>query len=87
MPVVLRDGGFRFRFYAKDHAPPHVHALKGGASVIIGIGTGVVRNNKGMKIPDVLRAVKIVEQHQERLLASWIEFDQKRRNPNGLASH
>ena len=87
MPIVLRVGGFSFGFFAGDHDPPHVHVRYSGASVIVDILTGHARDNRGMKQPDMLRGVRLVQAHQEQLLAAWVAFDQKRRSTNGLASH
>ncbi|HSU17816.1 DUF4160 domain-containing protein [Longimicrobium sp.] len=87
MPVILRVDGFSFGFYAAEHDPPHVHVAYSGAYVIVNIGSGNVRKNCGMKRPDMLRAVRLVQTHQDQLLASWVAFDQKRKKTNGVASH
>ena len=35
MPTVLRKRGFRVMIYVDDHEPPHVHAWKDDAEVIV----------------------------------------------------
>lgn len=85
MPTVLRAQGFKLSFYAGDHDPPHVHVRYGGAEIIVDLGTGQTRDNRGMKPPDIVRAVRIVEQHQDMLLAAWATFDQMRGTRHGLA--
>jgi hypothetical protein len=73
MPIVLRSGGFTIGIYVREHDPPHVHVCYAGAEAIIEIESGFVRVVKGMKKPDVARALKLVQAHRGELLASWIE--------------
>ena len=78
MPTVLRISGFRFQLYTDDHAPAHTHVFKAGKQVIINLGdeqTRVsIRENKGMKTADIVRAAEIAADYQTYLLESWREI-------------
>jgi hypothetical protein len=77
LPTVIRSGGFAVRilFPPREHGPPHVHVVKGGAEVVIRLGErgGRVRlvEVHGMKTSDAVRAVRLVERWNEELLAMW----------------
>ena len=59
----------------REHGPPHVHVVKGGAEAVIGLGKtdGPVRlvEVHGMKTRDVVKAVRLVEIWKGELLAIW----------------
>jgi len=77
LPTVIRSAGFAVRILLppREHGPPHVHVVKAGASVVIGLGTaeGPVKLVKvhGMKDRDVVRAVRLVTIWKAHLLATW----------------
>ena len=77
MPTVIRSAGFAVRilFPPREHGPPHVHVVKGGAEVVIRLGeTGEpveLVKVYGMKKSDVVRAVRLVEIWKDDLLAMW----------------
>jgi hypothetical protein len=74
MPTFL-IGGFKMRFYSNDHEPAHVHCINGDGIVVINIATGIVRKRVGgIREPDVVRAVHLVEEHRDRLLREWVTF-------------
>lgn len=77
MPIVLRAEGFTFSFYAGDHDPPHVHASYGGGRCKVVLGTLDVAD-LGMKLRDQVRAVWIVQEHRDELLAAWFTFQQRK---------
>jgi hypothetical protein len=73
-------GRFKVRFYSNDHPPAHVHCINEDGTVIVDVATGAVRARKGgVKAQDVVRAVNLVEEHRELLLAKWEAFDKRRR--------
>lgn len=75
MPTFL-IGGFKMRFYANDHPPAHLHCINGDGIVVIDIETGMVRKRiAGITERDVSRAVGLVEQHRDRLLDEWRDFE------------
>lgn len=90
MPTIVTDGAFRVLVLnpPREHGPAHVHVLKGrGAGeseVVIELGepevTGgpwgpvSIREIKGMQNRDVIRAVRLVEQHLVTLRQRWGEI-------------
>jgi len=75
MPTVLRMCGFEVRVNTDDHEPPHVHVWKAGLWVKVAIGdvdtASYVLHAGSMKPRDAVRAVRIVENAWEMLLAHW----------------
>ncbi len=80
MPTILRWEGFQVRIYLppREHAPAHVHVVKGDTEVIIRLwGEGmppVIREVHDMSDRDVLRAYRLVEANAAALLKKWKEF-------------
>ena len=71
MATVHREGGFTFRIWSNDHDPPHVQAWKAGAVVLVNLDPVGVREVRGMRVRDVVRAVRIVEDNREEMLSEW----------------
>lgn len=71
MPTIFRFGGFRVVINPIDHPPPHVHVLNADGYAVIEIETLGVRRYKGMRVADVVRAVRFVAEHSEELLEAW----------------
>ena len=78
MPTVLRIDGFQVRIFPNDHPPAHVHVYKAGTVVVLELRTGEdklsVRSLAGMLDSDVVKAFRIVEEHQEFLQTKWEEL-------------
>ena len=77
MPVMLRVGGYAFKIYPDDHAPPHVHVWHAGGEAIILIESAAVRSAWKMKAPAIARARSLVEAHRDELLSAWIGYASK----------
>lgn len=71
MPTVLQQDGFSLVIYTHDHHPPHVHVWNQGTVAVIEIDPVRIRKNRAMPKSEVQRAVQIVEDHQDFLLAEW----------------
>lgn len=78
MPTVLRKNGFDFLIYTNDHLPGHVHIFKAGKETIIDLGTAdkapTIREIVGMNRKDVVKALQLVFEYQDYLLAKWKEI-------------
>ena len=65
----------RILFPPREHAPPHVHVVKGGAEVVVRLGERgrpvKLIEVHGMKISNVVKAVRLVEIWNDDLLATW----------------
>ena len=83
MPTVVREDGFSIRIYAppREHPPPHVHVYKAGELVIIELGVmgepPTVRGLAAMSPSEVFKALRLVEQRREILIAAWEELHGK----------
>ncbi len=80
MPTVLRHAGFRVCILLppREHGPPHVHVYRGGGVVTIALATtsralGVL-DVVGLRDPDVIAAVRLVQQHADFLLDQWQRY-------------
>jgi hypothetical protein len=77
MVMVLRTGGLSVVIFVDDHEPAHVHVFGDGQAKINLIG-----RDKGpeliwavaFKRSDVRRALQIVADHQDLLMAKWREI-------------
>ena len=71
MPIVHREGPFRFRIWPADHDPPHVHVYNGDGMCVIEIETARLRSVSGMRAHDADDAAEIVIRNRAGLLAEW----------------
>ncbi|MDQ3816267.1 MAG: DUF4160 domain-containing protein [Acidobacteriota bacterium] len=75
MATILRTNGFSFRIYTNDHAPAHVHVIKGDGEAIIELGdensSPSIRKIYGMGDREVAVAYDLVNQFKTRLLDGW----------------
>ena len=73
------DDGFDLYLYFEDHHPPHVHLFCSGGEATIALGDETraphVLRSKGLREKDKLRALRLVERHQVKLLAAWESFN------------
>jgi hypothetical protein len=74
MVTVFRSHGIRIVIDSNDHEPAHVHAINAeGEAKINLIGPQLVWV-VGLKRAAVRRAMSIVEEDQQELLARWEEL-------------
>jgi hypothetical protein len=82
MPELSRFLGIVIGMFAREHPPPHFHAVYGGYQITVDIDSGVVHGD----FPK--RALRLVlewlDLHKEELLGDW-ELVQARRPPNKIA--
>ena len=72
MPKVLRINGYVVKIWFNDHPPKHVHVFKGNGECVIELSdrdaVPVLIKFQGMNRKEVSKALKIVNQHQSKLL-------------------
>ena len=73
MPTVLRIEGFQFFFFANDHAPPHIHVIKGDDYAKIDFISGNVLEND-MSPSDLKKARELCRQNKRLLKEAWDEW-------------
>ena len=77
MVTVHRQFGFRVVIYpsGREHGPPHVHVFNADGEARVTIGDAgeapALVLVVGMRKPDAVRALRIVEERQETFLARW----------------
>ncbi len=80
MVTVHRDGGFRVVIYpgGREHGPPHVHVFNADGEAKVSLGDAdeapALVLVVGIRKPDAVRALRIVEERQETFLARWREY-------------
>lgn len=73
MPTLLRVFGFKFFFYANDHAPAHVPILKGERWTKIEIQSLEVIQSS-LKQRELTQAIELTQKHQIEFMEKWNEW-------------
>lgn len=75
MPTIFEIFGLRFFFYSDDHAPIHVHVVKGDDDAKIQIDPEVkLVYNRGLKAKDLKRALELAEMYKEDIVDVWNKY-------------
>ena len=75
MPTIFEIFGLRFFFYSDDHAPIHVHVVKGDDDAKIQIEPEVkLVYNHGLKAKDLKRALELAEMYKEEIVDVWNKY-------------
>lgn len=77
MVAIYRAHGLRIIIFTDDHEPAHVHVFGDGQAKINLIGpdgSPVLVWARDMKSNEIRRAVQVVRDQQDLLLAKWREF-------------
>ena len=75
MPTFLTIGPYRFFCYASDRdEPPHVHVERDEDEAKFWLKPIRIQGNRGFSRSEISRIQKLVEEHQEQLLAGWNDF-------------
>ncbi len=75
MPTLLRVGGYRFFCYAGDRdEPPHIHIERDADQAKFWLSPIRLQKNKGFSRTEINYIQKLIQEHQEQLLAGWNDF-------------
>ncbi|MBQ4344579.1 MAG: DUF4160 domain-containing protein [Muribaculaceae bacterium] len=75
MPTIFELFGLRFFFFSDEHAPIHVHVVKGEDNAKIAIEPEITLiYNHGLKAQDVKRALKLAEMYKEEIIETWNKY-------------
>ena len=78
MPVVFRQGGFRFLFYANEGSPRepmHVHALRDGIDAKFWLWPEVnLAYNDGFNARTLRELSEVIEGRRNEIARAWDEF-------------
>lgn len=74
MPTIFEIFGLRF-FYSDDHAPIHVHVVKGDDDAKIQMDPEVkLVYNHGLKAKDLKRALELAKMYREDIVEVWNKY-------------
>jgi len=74
-PTILIIGSYRFFFYSGDrNEPPHVHVERDKNTAKIWLTPIRLQSNKGFRPAEIQDILRIIENHQEKLLEHWHEY-------------
>ncbi len=75
MPTLLRVGAYRFFFYAGDRdEPSHIHIERDQDQAKFWLSPIRLQKNKGFSRTEINHIQKLIQEHQEQLLAGWNDF-------------
>ncbi len=75
MPTVLRNGPYRFFFYAGDRdEPPHVHVERDNCEAKLWLDPVRLARSHGFAAKEINTLEKLVLENQQDLLDRWNEF-------------
>ena len=75
MPTVLRQGPYRFFFYASDHGEPaHVHVQQKDSVAKFWLQPVRLARSKGFERQELLDIQRIVSDHKQQLTEAWNEY-------------
>ncbi len=72
MPTILRQGPYRFQFFALDYEePPHIHVRRDNFVAKFWLRPVQLQSDGGFRGVEIRRIQRIVEQHQAAFLEAW----------------
>jgi len=75
MPTILREGPYRFFFYAGDRDEPlHVHIERDNDIAKFWLDPVRLQKSGGFRRPEIVRIAKILEEHQSEIVEAWHEY-------------
>lgn len=75
MPTVLRNGPYRFFYYAGDgEEPPHVHVERDDCEAKFWLDPVRLERSDGFAAKELRRIEHIVTEHHHQLMESWNDF-------------
>jgi len=71
-PTVLREGPYRFFFFSREEARPHVHVVCGDGEAKFWLAPLVsLAEHTGVDTRQLREIQAIVEEHQDEIIRSW----------------
>jgi Domain of unknown function (DUF4160) len=75
VPTVLREGGYRFFFYADDrNEPRHIHVQREDRTAKFWLEPIVCERNGGFNRSDLMGIYRLIARNRELLLQKWYDF-------------
>lgn len=75
MPTVLRDGPYRFFFYAGDRdEPPHIHVERNSNLAKFWLDPIRLHHSGGFTRTEIGRIQKLIGEHRTAFLEAWDDY-------------
>ena len=75
MPTIVRDGPYRFFFYASDSSePPHIHVERDRKVAKFWLSPLRLSNRGDFSQLEARRIEELVAGYREKLMEAWHEF-------------
>ena len=75
MPVVFREGPYRFFFYSADgNEPPHIHVARDNRVAKFWLDPVRMQVSGGMRRTDIRRVQRIILDNHSLLLETWNDY-------------
>jgi len=75
MPTVLKEGSYRFFFYAGDRGePPHIHVERENKVAKFWVNPPRLARSGDFGRAEIRRIEQLVVNHREKFLEAWNEF-------------
>ncbi|QQS31683.1 MAG: DUF4160 domain-containing protein [Acidobacteriota bacterium] len=79
MPTIFRSGGFRFVIWPDDHAPPHVHIIRGTLlAAVINLGMGEspasIKANYRLNRRELASVLRVVLANNDMFVEEWTKI-------------
>ena len=75
MPTILRNGPYRFFFYAGDRdEPQHIHVERDTCTAKFWLAPVRLQSSGGLSQTDIRRVYRIIEEHQTLFMEAWDEY-------------
>jgi uncharacterized protein (DUF885 family) len=76
MGTIFHFRHIKFVVRTRDHAPPHVHVLRGDCEAKIEIQSRKVIRNIGYSSTDLKRIIKFITEREDQFMEAWNEIHQ-----------
>ena len=75
MPVILREGPYRFFFYSADRDEPrHVHVARDDRIAKFWLDPVRMQRNGGLRRSEILRVQRTIEENHRLLMEAWNDY-------------
>lgn len=75
MPTILRDGPYRFFFYASDRDEPvHVHVERDDYLAKLWVDPVRLQYSGGFHRTEIRHIVEIIQSHEAEIVEAWHEY-------------
>ena len=75
MPIVLREGPYRFLFYSGDRdEPPHIHVVRDNRVAKFWLDPVRIQRSGGLRRSEIRRVQRIIEENHRLLWEAWDDY-------------